>query len=388
MNSIYDYVYHLSEVLGERLSATRHEKKAVDWILNKLESFPIRSHIESFKTSSSIYNIFQVIFLFWLFISFFYLKFYYILKLVFLIIELILIILFYKEFNFQHTFVYKLFKTKKSQNVIAAISASKERKRTIYIAAHVDTATAGILFHPLIIRFLSILIKIAFGTFFILFFISLTSFFREGRAVSIIFNGLGVFYFLCFIVSIYTEYFAKPSSGANDNASSVGELLALIEYFSAHPLKNTKIVGLFTGAKEAGCVGIYEFLKKHKNEINKDACFIVLDCTGIGNPVYLKSEGILKKYKSDPELLQTVEKVGQELDYNVKPFDLSVGFTEMQVINNFKHKSIVIGAVHAGENTFPNWHQRRDRIIFIKPDTLKKVFKFVKNIIKTIDEKT
>ena len=388
MNSIYDHVYHLSEVIGERSCAARYEKETVKWISNKLKDFRLSAHIETFKTPSSAYSFFQFAFLIAFFISFFYLKFYYIFKIAFLIDELLLIVLFYKEFNFKHTFISELFKTRESRNVITEINAQKESKKTIYITAHIDSpSAAGIMFHPLIVKYLKLLPKIIFGALFLLFIISMVSFFWDDRIIELIFLSLSIIFFICFGISVYSEYFVKPTSGANNNASGAGELLGLMEYFSSNPLKNTKLIGIFTGAKEAGCAGIYEYLKKHEKDIDENSYFIVLDCIGIGAPVYIKSEGMLKKYKPDPELVRIINEVKQKLDNNIKPFDLSAGYTEMQVINNFKFKTIAIGAAYAGEKTFPYSHQMQDRIIFIQPDTLKKVFAFVKNILRTIDKK-
>ncbi len=243
------------------------------------------------------------------------------------------------------------------------------------------------MFHPLIVKYLKNLAKIIFGALFLLFIISLASFFWDGRIIELIFLGLSIMFLICFAVSFYSEYFAAPTNGANDNASGVGELLGLMGYFFSNPLKNTKLIGIFTGAKEAGCAGIYEYLKKHEKNIDENSYFIVLDCTGIGAPVYIKSEGMLKTYKPDPELVRIVNEVKQKPNNNIKPFELSAGYTEMQVINNFKFKSIAIGAAYAGRKTFPYSHQMQDRIIFIQPDILKKCFAFVRNILKTIDKK-
>ncbi len=386
MNKIYNYVYYLSEVLGHRLTATKNEKKAGDWVFNKIQSFQLEPVMEEFSTPSSAYSFFQFIFLLGFFISLFYSQFHYILKVVFLIIEFFLIILFYKESVFSHTFIYKLLKRKKSQNIYTEIVPKEEHKKTVYISTHIDSATAGLLFHPSIVKYLNIQMKISFISLMVLFVNSIIYFLLPGHFLVIIFIILSCFYFVSFFVTFHTEYLARPVSGANDNASSVGVSLGLIEYFSKNRLKHTKLVGLYTGAEETGCVGIYEYLKKHKSTIDQDANFIVMDCTGIGKPVFLKSEGMLKKYYPDKKLLHIAEDISNELEYKVEPVDLPIGYTELNVVNNFGYKGITIGAAPEEKDAVPNWHQMNDNIIYIRRETLKQVFNFVMRMIKKIDE--
>jgi len=161
-----------------------------------------------------------------------------------------------------------------------------------------------------------------------------------------------------------------------------------MEYFSKHPLTNITIKGIFTGAEEAGCIGIYEFLKKYKSDVRDTDYFIVLDCTGIGEPVYLKSEGMLKKYHADHALFYIADYVSRNMDYNAEAINLPVGYTEMEVISNFGFRSLTIGAAPADKKAVPHWHQKTDSIVFIQAETLQKVFNFLKEIARYIDKRT
>ncbi|MBU1077498.1 MAG: M28 family peptidase [Spirochaetes bacterium] len=386
MGKLYDYVYYLSETLGNRLSTSLNEKRAADWIFKTLQSFNLSPVMERFRTPSSAYSFFQFIFLCSFLISLFYLQFHYILKIFFLIIELFLIYIFYREFNFNHTFLYDLLKRKDSQNVFASVTPIKEKKKHIYISAHVDSATAGVLFNESIVKFLNIQMKIVFYSLVLVFVNSLLYLFFSTYFFVMVFIGLSGFYFISFFIAFHTEYLAQPASGANDNASSVGVTLGLMEYFSKNRPDHTEITGLFTGSEENGCIGIYEFLNKHKVTIDPDAIFLVLDCTGIGDPVYLRSEGMLKKYYADPKLLVLAEQVSRDVQYSADMVDLPVGYTEYNVINNFKYRGMAIGAVPKEKEAVPNWHQTRDNIVYIHKETLENVSDFVKKIIKKIDE--
>ncbi len=195
---------------------------------------------------------------------------------------------------------------------------------------------------------------------------------------------IGAINFIGFIITFHSEYIAKPTNGANDNASSIAILLGLAEHFSKKRFNNKEIWLVFTGAEEAGCIGIYEFLKKHKKKIDKDTYFIVLDCTGIGIPVFIRSEGMLKKYKSDQHLLNILEQSAKELDIKYQIQDLPVGYTEMEVIKNFGYKTIAIGAASENPNDIPKWHQIDDVIRYIQPYTLLNIFRLVSYTIEML----
>jgi len=193
MGKLYDYVYYLSETLEHRLSASSNEKHASDWISNTLKSFNLNPVMERFRTPSSAYSFFQFIFLCCFLISLFYIQFHYILKILFLTAELFLIYLFYNEFNFKHTFIYDLLKRKESQNVFASVTPVREKKKHIYISAHVDSATAGLLFNASIVKFLNIQMKVVLYSLVLLFINSLLYLFFSTYFFVIVFIVLSSF---------------------------------------------------------------------------------------------------------------------------------------------------------------------------------------------------
>lgn len=386
MDGMYQDVYYLSEELGHRLTGTENEKKAADWAAGKLAALGLKSETGEFRVASSAYAVYQFIFLACSFISFSFTAFIVPLKLFLLVLTAFFAISFWKEFSFQHTFLYPLFKTKRSRNVHARIAPSGETKRTVYVVAHLDSATAGILFRPVFVKYLRPLIRLTFLSFPALFLNGLLFLVFPQKVSAFLFTLFGLFYLVSFLGAFHTEYLARPASGSNDNASSVAVLLHLMEYFSGHPLSRTEFIGLFTGAEETGCDGMYEFLKKNSFGIPADSVFLVLECTGIGRPVFLKSEGMLKKFHADPRLLALAEKVSAETACQAEGEDLPMGYTELEVLSNFGLRGLTIGAAPEERDAVPNWHQESDRVIYIRPETLQKVSDFVKNLVQRIDE--
>ncbi|MDD5066886.1 MAG: M28 family peptidase [bacterium] len=387
MEEIYQDVCYLSEELGHRLTSSENEAKAFDFIRKRLEASGLAVEGEQFKVPSSVYALYQFLFLAGLLASLTFHLFQDQFKLLLILFGAFLLFLFYKEFVFQHTFFYTFLKSRWSQNLASRISpASGQVKRQVYVVAHVDSARAGLLFHPRIVRCLPFFIRMSFVAFGLLFLNSLVFLIIPHFAGRLLFYALDIFFTACLAAAFHSEYAAPPCSGANDNASGAGVLLALMAYFKAHPLDHVEVTGLFTGAEETGCDGIHHYLRKHQFELRPDAGFLVLECCGIGNPVFLRSEGMLKKYLPDSEMNAVAEKASLGLSAPAEGVDLPVGYTEMEVIRNFGFKALSIGAAPADKNAVPNWHQKRDKIIYIQKEALGNVFDFAKNIILTIDQ--
>ena len=96
---------------------------------------------------------------------------------------------------------------------------------------------------------------------------------------------LAIFHFLGWFTGV-TADLGRYSPGANDNASSVGTILALAERLRDQPLQNTEIWLAFTGCEESGCDGMLSLIKEHGNEL-REALFIDFEMVGIGDSILL-----------------------------------------------------------------------------------------------------
>lgn len=193
---------------------------------------------------------------------------------------------------------------------------------------------------------------------------------------------MGLFFLFSFILSFHAQYIASPSHGANDNASGVAVLLALAEQLASHSLINKEIYLVFTGAEEAGNVGIYEFIKKHNKKFAGNAVFIALDCAGIGIPTAVRSEGMLKTFKSDEKILRLLQESSKDTGIPIQIKDFPLGYTEMEVPYHFKYPSVTIGAVPEDPETVPHWHQNSDTIGYIQSDTLERTYRLLLDVIQ------
>lgn len=101
---------------------------------------------------------------------------------------------------------------------------------------------------------------------------------------------------------------ADYSPGAVDNASGVGVLLALAEYFSAQPPGYLQPGFLFTGAEETGAHGASAFAHQLRAD-GKQTAFIVLDMVGAGDVLrYVTADGVYFPLRTDPILNRMIRK--------------------------------------------------------------------------------
>lgn len=386
-NRLYEYVRYLSEGIGPRLTASDNERRAANYIISQLENWGYTPVIEKFKTPRSPYEVFQFTYLTAFLISLFFFQFNFYLQLFLILIEIFLIYFYYFEFIFIHTPLFKFFKKYDSKNIFVKIPAKKTtdtQNVRIVITAHIDSATASILFLPKFVKYLSTQVKVSFFSLILMLITSIISLYYPLLIFQFILHITGGIFLIGFLITFHSEYIAKPTNGANDNASSAGILLGIAETFSNKKLKDKEVWLVFTGAEEAGCIGIYEFLKKHKSELSKDTYFIVLDCTGIGIPVLIKSEGMLKKYNSAKELLNIFKEAAEKTGIKCQMQNLPVGYTEMEVVNNFGFKVITIGAAPENPEKVPNWHQITDTVKYIESQSLENIYNILVYVIEHI----
>ncbi len=101
------------------------------------------------------------------------------------------------------------------------------------------------------------------------------------------------------------------SPGANDNASSVGLLLALAERLRQAPLEQTEVWLAFTGCGASGCEGMQTLLAEFGPEL-KEALFLDFERVGIGDRlVYTQNKGVRRIKPLSAELEKLIRETGQ-----------------------------------------------------------------------------
>jgi hypothetical protein len=93
----------------------------------------------------------------------------------------------------------------------------------------------------------------------------------------------------------------RPVPGANDNASGVAALLGVARDLSATAPASLRVLLLSTGSEETMLEGMDAFLRSHRHDLDPERTLVVvLDQIGWDRLVLRDSEGVLRRYQSDP----------------------------------------------------------------------------------------
>jgi hypothetical protein len=185
-------------------------------------------------------------------------------------------------------------------NVVAE-TGDRSAKRTVVLVAHHDAAHSGLVFHPGLGHIGPRLAPRAHDrashTFPILFAVwlgpvvialgALVGSRRLMRAGSLL--ALGA------TAAMADIGLRDVVPGANDNLSAVGVLLALGSAFQERPIDGVRVVLVSTGSEESFSEGMQAFGERHFAELDASQTeFLCLECLGGQNLIVLEGEGMLR----------------------------------------------------------------------------------------------
>jgi len=273
-----------------------------------------------------------------------------------------------------------------SQNVYGRIPPKTEPRKKLVVIGHLDTNRTPVFFHPRLVHYLPLILT---GVVICVVLKALA--FLVGTAIGayaavlIVSLVLDIPIVLMLAGMLHGDIFSPFTEGANDNATGAAVVLSLAELFAMEPLEQTEYWALCTGCEEATLSGIRSFLDKHADEL-RDAYFVDLECLGIGEIRYITYEGMLKKYYSNPGLVQAAADAAKKMgDSGIVAMPLKSGYTETAIVLGRGLRGITIMAVPAGSDDVPHWHQVTDRIENLEPDTLNNAMRYVVALARELD---
>jgi len=181
-------------------------------------------------------------------------------------------------------------------NVVARIPAAGPAERTIVFAAHHDTQRSGWLWS-------SPMVRAAFkdarrrggprplGAGAQLLIATVAAGCLLGSRVLRALGALGLAFMTLVGIDVAR---GRPVPGANDNATGVASLLALVAAFARDPLERTDVIAVFPDCEEVGMGGMEAWVKSHQDQLDKAGTFVVsLDSLGAGEPAVVTRESQL-----------------------------------------------------------------------------------------------
>jgi hypothetical protein len=282
-----------------------------------------------------------------------------------------------------------------SQNVFSP--EGEDRDGQIVLVAHLDSARGGILFSRGVQERLAALggrINRPIGPFVpfmaTLVLLLLCCFVRLLGMQGTMLTAVQLIPTVVLIVAIFAlldASAADPVPGANDNASGVATVLALAERFGGQ-LDHFAVWVLITGGQESFGLGMKDFLKRHKSDLDKErTVFVNIDEVGAGTVRYGSKEGVLLPGKSHPQLFELAEQIaeddGEDGSFNARPQALRTA-TDASMVRGAGYPAITVTCRNV-LGYVPHHHQRSDTLDNIDDDALERAQGFAAELIQRLD---
>lgn len=271
-----------------------------------------------------------------------------------------------------------------SQNVYGKIQPKGATSRRFVVIGHLDTNLTPILFHPAVIRYYNhilLSVGVCVGVKMLLFLLG--SILWDGTGVLTAGLVLDIPIAVVLLIVLHGDFVSPYTEGANDNATGAAVALSLAEFFAREPLNHTECWALCTGCEEAMLGGIQDFLERHAEEL-RDACFVNLECLGVGSLRVITCEGMLTKFHSDPGLVRALSEASNG---DIKESSLKRGYTETPMILKRGLRAVTIMAFPEGVEQIPHWHRVSDRFENISAKNLEKALTHLVALARKLDSK-
>ncbi len=275
-----------------------------------------------------------------------------------------------------------------SQNVVSA-EAGRDKRGVVILTAHYDASRTGTVFGrkaqerratfgKLIRRGLGPFEPFFWALFLILVCTIVRLIGFEGTPFTVV-QFIPTVVLIASIPLLVDIALSDVVPGANDNASGVATVLRLADRYGGR-LENFDVWVLFPGAEEALLLGMREWMRIHKRELDAErTVFLNVDMAGTGTVRWMEKEGLVLAMKYHPTLIQMCEEIGEGRAM------VSRQATDALIARTAGFPAITITSRNALDYA-PNWHQPTDTPNRIDPDSLEGTYAFCCALLERLDE--
>lgn len=175
-------------------------------------------------------------------------------------------------------------------------------------------------------------------------------------------------------------------AGANDNATAVACLLGIAAALRAAPLRETEVWLAFTGAEEAGLLGVHALLDAHGDEL-RAAQFIDFEMVGSDEVAYLTRHSGLTyfhAYGPDPCSLALAKRTAAaHPNLQVGERELVI-FEEVAALRRRGFSGLCIVGI-GPDGWLENWHVPSDVSANVKPDGVERAARFGLALLRMLE---
>ncbi|HOS93610.1 MAG TPA: M28 family peptidase [Armatimonadota bacterium] len=331
-------IEHLSEAIGPRPCGSEGEHRAAEWVASRLRDLAFEVTQETFRCAPG----FALTFLLLTLTSFAALGLMGRCPACALAMALAALIGFVAE-GLGRPVVSRLLPQTESRNTVGRRAATARAARVVVVTAHIDSAYAGLVFRPRVVRwFRAIFVGLLGAMIYTLVLCALQLRCTVPDWVTL--PAAAHLYWVALCLT-HQVIWAKPVPGAGDNASGVAALLAVAEELP--PLATTEVWLVATGAEEAGLYGMSHLLSSHAFARDR-TMFVNIDNVGAGPLRLISHEGILVPMAADPGILEAAKKAMAALGlecrveaYRTLPVESAValasGYRALSIMGSLQH---------------------------------------------------
>ncbi len=396
-----DIVRALAEEIGPRGSAQEAERKAAEYLTERLRALSLEPERQSFQSALSAYHPFALatgvallsVVLFWQpqpvgAVAGF-------------VLAGLAFVSLVQEMRFRPNLLRWMLPIEDSQNVFARLAPRGEIRQSIVITAHYDTHRTPLIFSsPGWMRVFGLLTPIGVSSVGVLAVLCLAGIFAPiGVRPGTGFGQFGEFAmalrvislipaaFVLFVFGLMFQADRSPyNPGANDNASGVAVALTLAERLQSAPLEATEVIVAFTGSEEVGGYGADALLAKLKAERAYRMHLTIDQVAGAGcDPCVIVGERFLVPAASDPALVALAEAVlAAHPELGGRTRTLSGAYGELSIGVKHGLRAIALGALTA-DGVSPHWHQPTDTVANLDAGALARSEELAWLLLQAID---
>jgi hypothetical protein len=195
------------------------------------------------------------------------------------------------------------------------IPASGERRGTVVIVAHIDTAKTGLAWHPRVTQFgaqrnlSKRRMEPVMGLQALAIAASALAALLPRRSPARRLVGLPAAALNLLAIALNLDIARSPAvPGANDNASGVAAALALTRAFAAQPPRNVDLEIALVGGEESGMGGFNAWLERRNAALDPSRTLVIgIDTVGSGTPIVAEAEGAMATHRYPEGALELVE---------------------------------------------------------------------------------
>lgn len=271
-----------------------------------------------------------------------------------------------------------------SSSVLGKIEPAAEVKQQVVLISHLDTNKCRLTWKPEGLKnlepltYVTLLAQMFLG---MLYLFGAVTGQRWGIWSVSLLPGI---YLLAMIITLILDDRTPYSTGANDNASSVGVVLSMAKALSINPLAHTRVWFAFSGAEETDHFGLRSILNAHAQDM-RQAFFIDQEGVGAGELVIVTRHGIGLHYTPDTGLLKLAKKVAKEHPEWCIEGKKMVMSEEVSTLTHLGYRAICIAGYDPSTGGLPQWHQREDTLENLDPDCLIRARDFTFALLNKID---